>query len=118
MLLRRTIDGLTAIDGVTVYADSSKIDDRVGVLTFNIDKMNAAEVAQHLANEHAIAVRQGEFCAHPLCHRLMGITDEQILAERDQPGFETPAMVRISFGMYNTEDEVDVLVKAIRDLQS
>lgn len=59
-----------------------------------------------------------QFCAHPLCHRLMGITDEQILAERDKPGFEAPAMVRISFGMYNTDDEVDVLVKAIQDLAS
>lgn len=116
VLLRRAIDGLTAIKGVTVYADNSKIDDRVGVLTFNVENKGAAEVAQYLAGEHAIAVRQGEFCAHPLCHRLMGFTDEQILAERDKPGFEAPAMVRISFGMYNTEDEVDVLVKAISDL--
>ena len=42
-----------------------------------------------------------QFCAHPLCHRLMGITDEQILAERDKPGFEAPAMVRISFMAQN-----------------
>ena len=116
VLLRRAIDGLAAIDGVTVYADKDKIDDRVGVLTFNIDNKGAAEVAQYLADEHAIAVRQGEFCAHPLCHRLMGFTDEEILAERDKPGFEAPAMVRISFGMYNTEDEVDVLVQAVSDL--
>lgn len=86
------------------------------MLTFNIDNKGAADVAQYLADEHAIAVRQGEFCAHPLCHRLMGFTDEEILTERDKPGFEAPAMVRISFGMYNTEDEVDVLVQAISDL--
>ena len=115
-LLRRAIDGLAAIEGVTLYADTDKIDDRVGVLTFNVDSMKAADVAQRFADEHAIAVRQGEFCAHPLCHRLMGISDEQILAERDQPGFEAPAMVRISFGMYNTEEEVDALVKAVREL--
>lgn len=116
VLLRRAIDGLSAIEGVTVYADSDRIDDRVGVLTFNVSKVGAAEVAQFLADEYAIAVRQGEFCAHPLCHRLMGYTDEQILAERDKPDFEAPAMVRISFGMYNTEDEVDVLIKAIGEL--
>lgn len=115
-LLRRAIDGLDIIDGVTLYADKDKIDDRVGVLTFNIDNMSAVEVAQHLADESAIAVRQGEFCAHPLCHRLMGITDEQILAHRDEPGFEAPAMVRLSFGMYNSEDEVAVLLQAVRDL--
>ena len=107
---------MAAIKGVTVYADKEKIEDRVGVLTFNVDGKSAADVAQYLAGEHAIAVRQGEFCAHPLCHRLMGFTDEWILAERDKPGFEAPAMVRISFGMYNTEDEVETLIKAISDL--
>lgn len=116
VLLHRAIDGLASIDGVTLYADSNKIDDRVGVLTFNVDSMNALDVAQYLADEHAIAVRQGEFCAHPLCHRLMGYTDEEIVKARDQPGFQAPAMVRISFGMYNNEDEVDTLIDAIRDL--
>lgn len=117
-LLRRAIDGLAAIDGVTLYADKDKIDDRVGVLTFNVNNMDAAEVAEHLAGDHAIAIRQGEFCAHPLCHRLMGITDEQILAERDKPDFKAPAMVRVSFGMYNNEDEVDTFVKAISEIAS
>ena len=64
----------------------------------------------------AIAVRQGEFCAHPLCHRLMGYTDEEILAERDKPGFSAPAMVRVSMGMYNTEAEIDTLIEAVRTI--
>ena len=50
---------------------------------------------EKLAAKWAIAVRQGEFCAHPLCHRLMGYTDEEILAERDKPNFSAPAMVRV-----------------------
>ena len=116
VLLRRAIDGLQAIDGVTLYADSQNIEDRVGVLTFNLQKVKAADVAQAFANKYGIAVRQGEFCAHPLCHRLMGISDEQILADRDKPGFEAPAMVRVSMGMYNTEEDVDALIEAVTQL--
>jgi selenocysteine lyase/cysteine desulfurase len=88
----------------------------VGVLTFNLQKVKAADVAQAFANKYGIAVRQGEFCAHPLCHRLMGISDEQILADRDKPGFEAPAMVRVSMGMYNTEEDVDALIEAVTQL--
>ena len=114
VLLGKAIEGLLAIPGVTVYADSAKIDDRVGVLTFNVDDVEAADVAQRLADEWAIAVRQGEFCAHPLCHRLMGYTDEDILAAMNEPDFSAPAMVRVSFGMYNTEAEVDTFLEAIK----
>ena len=115
-LLRRALDGLSDIKGITLYADSNKIDDRVGVLTFNVNKVDAADVAQKFADKWAIAVRQGEFCAHPLCHRLMGISDAQILAERDKPGFTAPAMVRISMGMYNTEKDVDTLIEAVKEI--
>ena len=114
VLLGKAIEGLLAIPGVTVYADSTKIDDRVGVLTFNVDDVEAADVAQRLADEWAIAVRQGEFCAHPLCHRLMGYTDEDILAAMNEPDFSAPAMVRVSFGMYNTDAEVDTFLEAIK----
>lgn len=115
-LLRRAIDGLSAIDGVTLYADSESIEDRVGVLTFNIQDVKAADVAEEFANKYGIAVRQGEFCAHPLCHRLLGISDEEILADRDNPDFEAPAMVRVSMGMYNTEEDVDTLIEAVKQI--
>ena len=116
VLLRRALDGLSDISGVTLYADCDDIEDRVGVFTFNIDNVPAADVAETLAAKWAIAVRQGEFCAHPLCHRLMGYTDDEILAERDKPNFSAPAMVRVSMGMYNTEAEVDTLIEAVRTI--
>jgi selenocysteine lyase/cysteine desulfurase len=115
-LLRQTLDGLNGIEGVTVYADSQNIADRVGVLTFSVDNVPAADVAQKLADEFAIAVRQGEFCAHPLCHRLMGVTDDQLREAMQQPDFSAPAMVRVSFGMYNGAAEVDTLIAAVRTI--
>lgn len=115
-LLRRAVDGLSQISGVTLYADCDDISDRVGVLTFNIDDVPAADVAEQLAGSWAIAVRQGEFCAHPLCHRLMGVSDAEIIDQRDKPDFSAPAMVRVSMGMYNTEEDVDTLIKAVQTI--
>jgi selenocysteine lyase/cysteine desulfurase len=112
-LLRRALDGLKKIDGVKLYADSDKIDDRVGVLTFNVKDVKAEDVAEKLAGNWGIAVRQGEFCAHPLCHRLLGIPDEEIVAHMHDPNYAFPAMVRVSMGMYNTEEDVDTLIEAV-----
>lgn len=116
VLLDRAITGLSDIAKVKLYADSKNHSDRVGVITFNIEGIDAADVAQKLADKWAIAVRQGEFCAHPLCHRLMGISDDEIVAGMSTPGFKAPAMVRVSFGMYNNEDEVDTLIKAVKEI--
>ena len=48
----------------------------------------------------------------------MGISDDEIVAGMSTPGFKAPAMVRVSFGMYNNEDEVDTLIKAVKEIAS
>ena len=42
--------------------------------------------------------------------------DEEIVAGMRTPGFVPPAMVRASFGMYSTEDEVDQLIEAVAQM--
>ena len=115
-LLRKAIDGLKDIYDVVVYADTDKIDDRVGVLTFNVQGVQPADVAEQLAGKWGIAVRQGEFCAHPLCHRLLGYSNDEFLIMMQEPNFQAPGMVRVSMGMYNTESDVDTLLKAVREI--
>ena len=112
-LLRKAIDGLLALPRVKVFGDTEDISDKVGVITFNVEGIDAADVAQHLADEHGVAVRQGEFCAHPYCHRLLGVPDEAIAANMKNHDFVAPAMVRISFGLYNDETEVDTFLDAM-----
>lgn len=112
-MLRKTLDGLAELPRVAVYGDTQEISDKVGVIVFDVEGIKAADVAKQLADEYGIAVRQGEFCAHPYCHRLLGISDEEIVAGMKTPGFEPPAMVRISFGMYNDEGEVDAFLAAM-----
>ena len=61
----------------------------------------------------AVATRRGAFCAHPYVWRLMGISEEEQegLVECDASG--TPGMIRVSFGIYNTEEEVDEFLKIL-----
>ena len=113
-LLRRVIDGLLAIDGVTVYGDTENIADKVGVVTFNIDGIGHGDVANALAENAGVAVRQGAFCSHPYVFRLLGIPDEEITEEMYEDDFSMPGMVRVSFGIYNTEEEVDAFLEAVR----
>ena len=115
-LIRKTIDGLLEIPGVVIYGDTENITDRVGIVTFNIEGLTPDETAQKLADKAAVAVRQGVFAAHPYVFRLLGIPDAEITQHMHDEGFVVPGVVRISFGMYNTEEEVDILVKTIKEI--
>ena len=65
-----------------------------------------------------IGVRSGCFCAHPYILHLLGLSvDEaakvrQNMLEGDKS--EMPGLIRASFGLYNTRQEIDVLVDALQ----
>jgi selenocysteine lyase/cysteine desulfurase len=111
-----------AIDGVHIYGDPDprRAAGRLGVIPFNVGNLSHFLVAAILGTEYGIGVRNGCFCAHPYLAHLLGMTKDDArqvgerIVRRDLSGM--PGMVRISFGMYNTTDEVDVLVEALRDI--
>lgn len=115
-LLKYAIDGLKKIDGVKLYADCENIADRIGVLVFNIEGVPHAEVAQRLAEMRGIAVRQGSFCSHPYVCRLLGVCDETITECMCRSDFVLPGMVRVSFGIYNDESDIDALIDSVRQI--
>ena len=107
-LLKRTIAGLSKIPHVTLYGDNSFICDRVGIIVFNVDGVVPEVVSQYLADYYAIATRHAAFCAHPYVRRL---TNQQ----ETTPTCTSPTgMIRVSFGIYNTEEDVDVLIQAVK----
>ena len=108
-LLRKTIDGLKRIPGVILYGDNVYIADRVGIVVFNIRGIKPLELASYLAGYWGIAVRHAAFCAHPYVRRLTGVPET--------PSCDSPeGMVRVSFGIYNNEADVDYLLKAVSEL--
>jgi len=114
-----TLERLRTLNRVEIYGNPQpeSAAGRLGVIPFNVKGMSHFLVATILGAEFGIGVRNGCFCAHPYLLHLLGLSPQEaesvrrgILANdrRDMPG-----MVRISFGMYNTAEEVDVLIDAV-----
>ncbi len=91
-LARRAMEGLAALNLVTLYGQAA---DKAAIVAFNVDGAHPHDVAQIL-DRHGVEVRAGHHCAQPLMRKL-GVT----------------ATARASFALYNTEEEVDSLVEAV-----
>ena len=83
---------LADIEGLRIIGTARE---KAGVISFVFDHVHAHDVGTILDQE-GVAVRAGHHCAMPVMQR-----------------FGVPATTRASFALYNTRDEIDVLVKAI-----
>ena len=121
-LTRYTLKELKAIEGIELYgnADPADAGDRLGIIPFNVKGLSHYLVAAVLSTEYAIGVRNGCFCAHPYVLRLLDIPDPVAWSWRKQvvAGVRAhlPGLVRISYGCYNSHEEVDWLVRALRKI--
>ncbi|AKS39407.1 cysteine desulfurase [Anoxybacillus gonensis] len=91
-LAQYALEQLATIEGLTIYGPK----ERAGLVTFNIDGVHPHDVATVLDAE-GIAVRAGHHCAQPLM-KWLNVT----------------ATARASFYLYNTEEEIDALVSALK----
>ena len=115
-LIRRLIDGLEKYDDVTIYGDTENISDRVGVVTFKFNELNTYMLAHMLSEKGGVATRRGAFCAHPYVWRLMGIPDIEVMDYVNCGDLDSPGMIRISFGIYNTVEEVDEFLRILDEI--
>jgi cysteine desulfurase/selenocysteine lyase len=110
---------LTQMKGLTIYGNKSaeEASDRLGVVPINLDEMSHYLVAAILGYEFGIGVRNGCFCAHPYLLKLMGVDESNAKVVRSQiqshDKRQIPGLVRVSFGLYNTEQEIDTLIQAL-----
>lgn len=112
-LLKKAINDLNQIPEVTLYGDSDNYKDRVGIIVFTIKDIDNKTVAKELANYNAIAVRQAAFCSHPYVRRL---TKASVSYDDEGRPLHPTGLIRVSFGIYNSEDDIDCLVNAVRDI--
>ena len=111
-------------DEVVIYGETcTDTCPRAGTISFNIKQMNHGIVAAILNDYYNIAVRNECFCAHPYVEKMLELThSEQIEEAREkvhQIAWHTEpwmGMVRVSFGMYNTHEEVDLFINALNDI--
>ena len=112
---------LSAIDDVNLYGPAPSDVARTGTMTFNIKGFDHGLTAAALNDFHNIQVRNGCFCAHPYVREMlkrelwdMDLDPNALNAEADIE--RKRGMARASLGIYTTEDDLNALVEAIRDL--
>ncbi|MCS7187311.1 MAG: cysteine desulfurase, partial [Armatimonadota bacterium] len=94
-LVEYALERLKEIDEITIYGNAP-LEQRGGVIAFNIGDIHPHDLATFLDTQ-GICIRAGHHCAQPLMRRL-----------------NVAATARASFYLYNTPDEVDALVEALR----
>ena len=99
-LAKRFYDGVKDIPGVKIYGDFSNWN-RTAVVTLNLGDYDSGEVSDALWEDYEIATRPGAHCA-PLMHMALGTVDQ--------------GAVRFSFSWFNTEEEVDTAINAMKEL--
>ena len=99
-LTKQAYEGLSKIDKVEVYGPKD-LKKRSGIVPFNIRGMKPHDAASMLDNIGKIAVRSGHHCAMPLADRII----------RRPEG-----TVRASFYLYNTSEEVEKLIKTVKEI--
>ena len=112
------MDRLETVPSIQIYGSSRmEVAERIGVITFNIHPLQHGLVTAVLNDYFGIAVRNQCFCAQPFVRQLLGIANDQ--GEAPEQCYnrcvtdELPGMVRISFGLYNTREDVDYVVEAL-----
>lgn len=113
---------LSRIPGCVVYGPSPEQTKRVGVISFNLEGLPHGLVAAILSHEYGIGVRHGCFCARPYVHHLLQLQSKDFREIRENIQScrwdKLPGMVRISFGFYNTRQEAEYFLTAIRAICS
>ncbi|PVW14119.1 aminotransferase class V-fold PLP-dependent enzyme [Marixanthomonas spongiae] len=92
-LLTYATEQLTAIEGLKIYGTGV---DKTSVISFNIEGIHPYDIGT-IVDKLGIAVRTGHHCAQPIMDY-----------------YKIPGTVRASFAFYNTKEEVDALVAAVK----
>lgn len=92
-LLEYATNELLAIDGLKIYGTAKE---KTSVISFNIGSIHPYDIGA-IVDKLGIAVRTGHHCAQPI-----------------MDFFKIPGTIRASFAFYNTKEEIDIFVNAIK----
>ncbi|MGY8886208.1 MAG: aminotransferase class V-fold PLP-dependent enzyme [Flavobacteriales bacterium] len=95
-LLAYATQSLLEIDGLKIYGTGPS---KTSVISFNLEGIHPYDIGT-IVDKLGIAVRTGHHCAQPIMEY-----------------YKIPGTVRASFSFYNTKEEVDLLVKAVKKAQ-
>ena len=93
ILLKYAQEQLLQIDGLKIYGRNAE---KAGAVSFNLEGIGIASDVGMILDKQGVAVRTGHHCAQPIMNY-----------------FNISGTVRASFAVYNTLEEVDILVNAV-----
>ena len=123
-LINSALDQLMKIDGVVIYGETdTELCDRVASISFNITGLDHGLVAAVLNDYFNVAVRNECFCAHPyvkemILDDLLDYVESVDMEDIEQIYHLKRGMVRASFALYSTEEDVATLISAVKDIAS
>ena len=92
-LLQYATSEILKIEGVKIFGTTQN---KSGIISFNIDGLHPYDVGV-IVDKMGVAIRTGHHCTQPIMKR-----------------FNIPGTARISIAVYNTKDEIDVCINAIK----
>ena len=92
-LLQYATSELLKIEGIRIYGTSKK---KSAIISFNLEGLHPYDIGM-IVDKMGIAIRTGHHCAQPIMER-----------------FNIPGTVRISLAVYNTKEEIDLCINAIK----
>ena len=98
-LLEYATEKLLEIEGLKIYGPKDLIR-KTSVISFNIDGIHPYDIGT-IIDKKGIAVRTGHHCAQPIMNF-----------------FCIPGTIRASFAFYNTREEIDLMVEAVKKAQT
>lgn len=100
-LMRRLVEGLREIPGVTLYCQDD-LEGHIAVMIFNVDGFEASDTGTILDVDHNIACRTGLHCA-PRVHEQLGTVGIH-------------GAVRFGIGPFNTDAHIDAAIAGVREV--
>lgn len=95
-LLHYATNALMNIDGIRIIGTAKE---KVGVISFILEGVHPHDIGS-IVDQEGIAIRTGHHCAQPVMQR-----------------FGIPATARASFAFYNTQEEIDALIRALKKVK-
>jgi len=94
------------INGVKLYCSFNQ--EKLPIFSLNIKGINPYDISQYLSDKFGIQTRAGCSCAGPYGHDLLALEDGQDFDEK-------PGWIRVSMHFTHTKEEIDLLLKAIKE---
>lgn len=114
--------GLGGIENIKYYnvIKEGLEDKRGGVFIFNMEKIISHKTGRFLAQEYGIGIRSGCHCSHRIVKHTLGIPPGLEKFQRFIvslfPKLELPGVARISLGLHNTQNDIDMVIAALKQM--